>query len=650
MMRSFRRKLMLFFLSLVALFSLVAAFCNHLENRAVIRDAIRGKGRVMVETLSQACRAGVLNSDVVFLNRTVRHAASLDDVVLLAVYDASGRVILDSSQGEVDASFPGVPGAGTGFREMAVTRNDQLVAFDFLAPVVHAGGTETVRPSVSSETQVIGYVRMALSTRAMDRALYQSLTGPLAMGLVFLLLGSLAVAVFSRYLTRPIVRLSALAGRVGKGEAVLPEAVGARDEMGILNAMAERLRDFEAEKRAFYAEKKDLTGRVEDRNRKFRESEQRFHQLAENITEVFWIRSLDWKVVHYVSPAYETQWGYSCESLYEAPLSWLEHIVSEDRQVVEAFMKERDHGDRADGFPAFRVRWADGSVRWIEVRWFPMIDEKGATCRIAGISRDITRKKEAEELARENRERSSRMKRMESLGVMVSGIAHDLNNILSAIVGYPDLILMDMPEDSPMARPVKMIKQSGERAAEIVSDLLTVARGAAVEKGSHNLNLSVRECLASAEFRKLEHLYPEVRYVPDLDENLLNARYSASHLRKSIMNLVTNASEAVDGAGTVTISTRNVYMDRPFKEGGDVARGEYVVLRVRDTGPVIPADDLQKIFEPFYSRKVLGRSGSGLGLSVVWNTVRDHDGHMDVTSDNGGTLFEIYLPGTRSPG
>jgi CheY-like chemotaxis protein len=113
------------------------------------------------------------------------------------------------------------------------------------------------------------------------------------------------------------------------------------------------------------------------------------------------------------------------------------------------------------------------------------------------------------------------------------------------------------------------------------------------------------------------------------------------------MNLVSNASEAIEGYGNVTISTMNQYIDKPLKGYGFINDGEYIVLSVTDDGPGISSDDLEKIFEPFYTKKVMGRSGTGLGLAVVWNVVQDHKGYINVTTNENGTTFELYFPITR---
>ena len=259
----------------------------------------------------------------------------------------------------------------------------------------------------------------------------------------------------------------------------------------------------------------------------------------------------------------------------------------------------------------------------------------------------LTDRKQAEEALRESEEKLARSKKMESLGLLAGGVAHDLNNVLSGIVSYPELILMDLPDDSKLRKPIETIQDSGHRAAAIVQDLLTVARGVAITKEPLNINDLVGKYLNSPEFNKLKQYHPTVALEITLDSDLLNIRGSDAHIRKALMNLVSNASEAIEGNGNVAISTMNRYVDRPLKGYAYVNNGEYAVLAVSDDGSGISSDDLERIFDPFYTKKVMGRSGTGLGLAVVWNVVQDHDGYIGVKSDENGTTFELYFPITR---
>ena len=258
-------------------------------------------------------------------------------------------------------------------------------------------------------------------------------------------------------------------------------------------------------------------------------------------------------------------------------------------------------------------------------------------------------RKAAEEERQKLEKRLAQSRKMEAMGLLAGGVAHDLNNVLSGIVSYPDLMLMDMPEEDPMRKSVEAIRSAGQRASAIVQDLLTLARRGVSNFEVLNTNDVVRRYLDAPEHLSLCRDFPNVPVSAVLDPNLLNINGSRMQLRKSLMNLVRNAVESHDGVGAVTIRTENRYVDRPFGSYDTVAEGEYVVLEVTDQGSGIPLADLPHIFEPFYTRKVLGRSGTGLGMAIVWGTIQDHSGYIDVASNAGaGTTITIYLPATRA--
>jgi CheY-like chemotaxis protein len=215
-------------------------------------------------------------------------------------------------------------------------------------------------------------------------------------------------------------------------------------------------------------------------------------------------------------------------------------------------------------------------------------------------------------------------------------------------VSYPELLLMDLPEDSPLREPILTMQMSGQRAAEVVQDLLTLARRAVAVTDVVNLNHTISEYLKSPEHKKLKLYHPDVHLDIDLDKNLLNIMGSPVHLSKTIMNMVYNATEAMPDGGTILISTSNQYVDRPISGYDEVEEGDYAVLKVSDTGIGITSEDIERIFEPFYTKKVMGRSGTGLGMAVVWGTVKDHNGYIDVQSTVGkGAIFTLYFPVTR---
>ncbi|WP_321392142.1 PhnD/SsuA/transferrin family substrate-binding protein [uncultured Desulfuromusa sp.] len=260
------------------------------------------------------------------------------------------------------------------------------------------------------------------------------------------------------------------------------------------------------------------------------------------------------------------------------------------------------------------------------------VEEKTAELSLEATERKITE------------EKLHRAEKMEAIGLMASGVAHDLNNILSGIVSYPELLLMRLPEKSQLRQPIMAILESGLRAADVVADLLTVARDAAKVRTRVNVNSLILEYLSSPEAEKISSLHPEVTISTALCSSLKFVCCSPSHVSKCIMNLVLNAAEAIDTSGEIIVSTENCHLSAAEAEEISVKPGSYVTITVADNGSGIEPADLQHIFEPFYSKKKMGRSGTGIGLAVVWNSMQDHDGTVIVKSDAKGTVFTLYFP------
>ncbi|OPY03024.1 MAG: Blue-light-activated protein [Syntrophorhabdus sp. PtaB.Bin047] len=272
--------------------------------------------------------------------------------------------------------------------------------------------------------------------------------------------------------------------------------------------------------------------------------------------------------------------------------------------------------------------------------------------KLADLEKQLETQASIAELNRrlaESEQKLSRAKKMEAVGLLAGGVAHDLNNILTGIVSYPDLLLMDEDMRPEYREAIETIRDAGLRAAAVVDDLLTVAKGAASPREPLNLNAVVDEYLLSPEHQRLFEADDGVVIETELGGDLLNIMGSPIHITKALMNLAYNAVEALQGTegGRVLVRTENRYVDRPLKGYTEVRAGEYAVVSVRDNGSGISPEDLERIFEPFYTRKRMGRSGTGLGLTIVWNVMQDHGGYVDVTTGEGGTEFLLYFPAIR---
>ncbi len=270
-------------------------------------------------------------------------------------------------------------------------------------------------------------------------------------------------------------------------------------------------------------------------------------------------------------------------------------------------------------------------------------DSRGEIVAAIECIRDNTERRRLEE-------RLSRAEKMEGLGRLAGGVAHDLNNVLGVMVGYSELLAEKLHEGSTLRDYADNIHRSSVKGAAIIQDLLTLARRGVNTAAVVDLNRVVVEYLRSPEFQALKSVHPDMALRKELAVGLLPVKGSSVHLGKALMNLVTNAAEAAsEGADvTITVRTENRYLDRTLRGYDDMQEGDYAVLTVADTGGGIPARDLGKIFEPFYTKKFMGRSGTGLGLAIVWGVVKDHGGYIDVQSREGqGSTFTLYFPVTR---
>ena len=319
----------------------------------------------------------------------------------------------------------------------------------------------------------------------------------------------------------------------------------------------------------------------------------------------------------------------------------------EDLLASETVKKSAENGLVSAGVSCTgKGRKKDGTALPVEIRFCSM-DYHGKPVKVL-VVRDLTERTRAEQENLELQKKLAEANKLNALGLMAGQVAHDLNNILTGIVSYPDLLLMQMDKSDKHYEQIQKIQSAGKRAAAVVSDLVAITRGKTQQKTVENINDLVVHYLSSLEHGERLALYSDVAIETSLRMDIWNVCCSTPHIHKVLLNLIGNAVEAVQENGVVRISTENCHFNHPMRDTNDQAQGdEYVKLVVADTGPGIDDKDIDHIFNPFYSTKVMGKSGTGLGLSVVWNIVQDHGGWIEVKDNAPGAVFEIYLPATR---
>jgi PAS domain S-box-containing protein len=371
---------------------------------------------------------------------------------------------------------------------------------------------------------------------------------------------------------------------------------------------------------------------------KLKESEERYRTLVENLPVAVYQNTPgpEGRFLM-VNPAFCRIFGYGSEEEVKRVKVADVYAKPEEREVFSDRLLDRGVIEVDER----ELLKKDGSSIWASVTASLREGKAGEPPHFDCILTDITEQKKLQT-------QLLQAQKMEALGRLAGGVAHDLNNILSGIVSYPDLLLHKLPQDSPLRKPVLTMQRSGEKAAALVQDLLTLARRGVMQSEVTCLNDIISDYLTSAEHHRFLTDYPGISVETRLSKSLLNISGSPHHLSKAVMNLMNNAAEAMTQGGKVILKTENSHLDRPIKGYEEVKSGDYVVLSVKDTGTGISPSDLERIFEPFYTRKKMGRSGTGLGTTVVWGTVKDHNGYIEVSSREGeGTVFSLYFPATR---
>lgn len=352
-------------------------------------------------------------------------------------------------------------------------------------------------------------------------------------------------------------------------------------------------------------------------------------------------------IITYANPAFERVTGYSSEeTLGQRPA--ILASGAHDAAFFEDLWTTLTNRKTWKGHITNKRK--DGSRYFDDVTISPVISEASEVVGYVAVQRDVTVERDLESHRKDLQSQLEKAKRMESLGILAGGVAHDLNNMLGPIVGYSELVLMQTPEDSKLWRKISMINKAAQDAADVIQDLLTLARRGRYQMSPTNLTDVVTAYLESPGHVTLVSRRNDVTIELNLCQKLPPISGSAPHLSKVIMNLIVNAFDAMPSGGQLLIETCVDRIDELHGGHDKIEPGEYVILRTRDTGSGINPEDLSKIFEPYFSRKQMGSSGSGLGLSVVYGVVKDHQGYYDVFSTvDAGTEFVLYFPVSEVP-
>ncbi|RJQ47635.1 MAG: response regulator [Gaiellales bacterium] len=539
------------------------------------------------------------------VENTVR---TYDDIAYAFVEDEGGEVVAHSFSGDFprDLSRINQPGPD---EESSVRLLDTEVGLirDIAVPVQEGRA---------------GFVHVGVS----EDFLYQQIADTRnRLILVVLLLsagGAGMVLLFGHMAMKPLKVLAGKARRVGAGELDVVVPVRTRDEIGVL------AQSFN-----------EMAGALKDKIGEISEAREKYKSLVKNVPGVVYTIAADSGVPLYVSPKWTELTGYEVDN---SPEIWYKPVHPDDREAARREFKEALAGGGEYALEFRIVHRETGEVRYVSNSGTPVTGDDNSLLCYDGIITDITERRSVEQQLLQSQ-------KLESIGQLAGGVAHDLNNYLMAVQGYTELTMIGMDRESEEHRNLAEARKSIGRATELTRKLLLFGRRSEVDLRPTDIN-AVLSGLSGMLGRLIGERY---RLTCDSRGNALIVNGDTGLLEQVIVNLVINARDAMPDGGEIGISASLADVDqqllRTKAAGSSTGPGAYACITVTDSGVGIETEELSRIFEPFFTTKPVGQ-GTGLGLSVIYSIVEQHGGWIGVDSTCGrGTSISVYLPALERP-
>ena len=629
---SLRFQILFLVLSLVAVSLAVIGGTTYSKIQEYLQDGLERKALSLSAVMAESIGAGIVSQDTTYITEIVVSLFKDNDVRGITVFDMDSTVIhstlLDSELLDLSEKSNYI---------------DNVV-------VKHVGEHCIVEAAVEVNSDQVACLWFAVSEREINTKVRSSLIVIVLVAVSVFSMAFLIGSAVTKRMVKPIKVFEQAADRVSFGDMLskvdLKELHKDFKPLGdAFNEMQETLKGAFSElarsRDSLEVQVADRTRELSDELTERKKAEQalRFTQFAvdHGADPAFWM-SKDARFI-YVNDSASKALGYSRKELLKMRVFEVDMIMTEDIWDTHwndlrnqgSFTLETSH------------KCKSGEIIPVELT-VNYMEYEGQEYNCA-FARDISERQRTEAQRQELQEQLERAQRMESLGILAGGVAHDLNNMLGPVVGYTELILLGLKEDDKMRKRVERIAKSAGGAADVIQDLLALARRGRYEMVPTALNEVVAQYFDSPSYLKLIEQRPDVEINVSLDEKAGNLLGSEPHLSKVVMNLVVNAFDAMPEGGKLSVSTELKYIEELEEGNIEIQSGRYLILRIVDTGGGIATEDIDRIFEPYYSKKKMGKSGSGLGLSVVYGIVKDHKGYYDIKSKIGeGTEFILYFP------
>ena len=479
--------------------------------------------------------------------------------------------------------------------------------------------------TVETGNQKIGEVQIVLTRALVEQEISAAhRTVWMMMVVILAIMYFTTFVLFRHVVSKPINRLMVMVDRIALGDLDARCTAESGDELGKLalrvNTMADRLI-------------------VSDKS--LRDSEKRLQNVLEGSQLGYW----DWNI-ETGEVIRNARWaemlGYSLEEVENSVKQWTDLHHPDDKTIALKSINDHLEGYTSAHNVEYRMRTKDGQYKWIlDQAKIVSRDAQGIPLRMCGTHRDITDRKLAEQEREKLQNQLAQAQKMESIGQLAGGVAHDFNNMLSVILGYAELALDQVETSNPLNKCIREIYNAGKSSAEITKQLLAFARKQTITPRILDLNESVESML-----KMLKRLIGEsiqLSWLPG--SGLGQVKMDPSQLNQLLVNLCVNARDAIANVGKITVETGMTTFDDVYcKDHIGFIPGDFIHLFVSDDGCGMDKETLLKIFEPFFTTKELGH-GTGLGLAMVYGIIKQNNGFINVYSEIGhGTTFNIYLP------
>ncbi|MFH1034497.1 MAG: PAS domain S-box protein [Pseudomonadota bacterium] len=594
-------------LAVVLLVALVSAMVISLTYLHAVRQgwrALEAKADEYTAYLRSSLEPPIWNFDEDSAVRIAQSFVKNDLIDSLLIIDSEGRVVFEKSQ------------------------HDQYEAIERTVSLTHGDA-------------LIGKVRFTLTARQYIQERRNLLWSSLATALAVLLtLLVLTGWLLGRLLRRPLSQLIQSMATISAGDYDRPiEGMRYQELSAIATEFNHMAAQVKGRQESLQQSNQMLEQEIGERRRAeeaLRQSEERYRNLFDNINDLIYTHDMEGRLLS-VNRQVALTFNYSVGELTGRPIS--QFMSPKYAQYFhDQYLPAITRAGRLDGVAQYLAR--DGSVRYVEFK-NTLVREAGREPYVSGSGRDVTARVLAERELHTLQRELVQARKMEAMGTLASGIAHDFNNILQVISGAARMGQGQAKEDSALRGYLEEIDRAVGRAADLVRRLLTFSRKTGAELRHLDLRQEVIQTVKILERTLPKMVAIETHLAPDLA--WVNA--DASQLEQVLMNLSSNAKDAMPQGGRLLIEARNVTLDEKFCQAHqDLRPGDYVLLSFSDSGQGMDRQTRDRIFEPFFTTKGIGQ-GTGLGLSTVYGIVSAHGGGILCHSHPGlGSTFQIYLP------